>query len=187
MSAATVIGNHWRKIALTIWILLFPLYQLTNSFLLSLALCTITSAIILFVWFSTTDLSVEITLFLAKVFPEAVKPVWNPSEEPYNSAFAKTFRENYKVILDELLEYEKTGFLPQFDAVYPNGTIVNWDKKWKTVTLRCYGKDNKTAQFFPKTMKIVNSSSIWLSEVMFSYIEAYKFIPRHRGPYSGMR
>eukprot|EP01083_Nonionella_stella_P120841 362512_1 len=35
-------------------------------------------------------------------------------------------------------------------------------------------------------MAIVNKSSIWLTEVMFSYIEPYKFIPRHRGPYSGV-
>eukprot|EP01083_Nonionella_stella_P245367 852928_1 len=35
-------------------------------------------------------------------------------------------------------------------------------------------------------MEIVNKSSIWLTHIMFSCIEPYKFMPRHRGPYSGV-
>eukprot|EP01083_Nonionella_stella_P117086 348477_1 len=186
MAVAEEISEHWKKIAFAIWISFYPLWHLTSSLLLSLTLCTVLSLTVLFVWFSHTNLSVEITLFLAKVFPDAIKPVWDTTQEPYNSAFAKLFRANHEIIHQELLAYEKHGYLPQFDDVYPNGSIVNFDRKWHTVTLRCYGKDNNVAKYFPKTMDIVNKSSIWLTEVMFSYIEPYKFIPRHRGPYSGV-
>eukprot|EP01084_Bolivina_argentea_P165957 288232_1 len=183
---AKLIAENYGKILFTICLSFYPVWHLSSSLLLTIITLSVASILILFTWFNNTNLSVEITLFLAKVFPDAIKPVWDTKQEPYNSAFAALFRDNYKVIHSELLEYEKHGYLPQFDDVYPNGSIVNFDRKWHTVTLRCYGKDNKVAKFFPKTMEIVNKSSIWLTEVMFSYIEPYKFIPRHRGPYSGV-
>jgi len=72
------------------------------------------------------------------------------------------------------------------DDVYPNGGITNWDRKWPTVTLRCYGLDSQVSKYFPKTMQLVNSSPTWLSHVMYSILEPQKFIPRHRGPYRGV-
>eukprot|EP00483_Globobulimina_turgida_P000002 UN00002 len=185
MAVAEVLGTWWKSIACSIWILCIPIYYVTSSLMISILSCFILSCATLFIWFNNTNLSVEITLFLSKVFPPAIKPVWDTTKEPYNG-FAKLFRANYKIIHQELLEYEKHGYLPQFDDVYPNGSIVNWDRRWHTVTLRCYGSDNKVSKFFPKTMQIVNQSPIWLTEVMFSYIEAYKYIPRHRGPYAGV-
>jgi len=101
--------------------------------------------------------------------------------------FAKKFRENHKVIYEEYLEFErKYNYAPQMDDVFPNGSITNWDRKWPTVTLRCYGLDSKVAQFFPKTMALVNQSEYWLSLVMYSILEPHKYIPRHRGPYRGV-
>ncbi len=88
------------------------------------------------------------------------------------------------MIYQEYLDFERMygdKACPQMDDVYPNGSIPNWDKKWPTVNLRCYGLDSETSKFFPKTMAIVNKADVWLSHVMFSILEAGKFIPRHRG------
>ncbi|ETO27439.1 hypothetical protein RFI_09692 [Reticulomyxa filosa] len=122
--------------------------------------------------------AMEITVFLARFFPPSEKAVHDTAQ----FEFAKKFRENHEVIYQEYLDFEeKYNYAPQMDDVYPNGSITNWDKKWPTVTLRCYGLDSQISKFFPKTMALVNQSEYWLSHVMYSILDPNKFIPRHRG------
>ena len=134
-----------------------------------------------FLWFSSTNLSVEITVFLAKFFPPSKQPVWDCVTTP-ECQWSAAFRANWKVIYEEYLDFEaKYNYCPQMDDVYPNGSITNWDRKWPTVNLRCYGLDTQISKYFPKTMALVNASDTWLSHVMFSILRPNKFIPRHRG------
>ena len=153
------------------------------STLLSLALGSIGVLGGGFKWFSSTNLSVEITVFLAKFFPPTDNPVIDCTTTK-GCEWSKAFRDNWQVIYGEYLEFEKKyNYRPQMDDVYPNGSITNWDRKWPTVNLRCYGLDTEISKYFPKTMKLVNDSDTWLSHVMFSILKPNKFIPRHRGKF----
>jgi len=159
---------------------------LTISIMLAVALALVLFSVGAFQWFSSTNLSVEITVFLARFFPPAAHPVIDCRKTP-ECAWSKAFRDNWQVIYREYLEYEaKYNYCPEMDAVYPNGSITNWDRKWPTVNLRVYGLDTQIAQYFPKTMALVNASDTWLSHAMFSILQPTKFIPRHRGPYRGV-
>ena len=153
------------------------------SFSLSIFLSLIVILIGGFKWFSSTNLSVEITVFLAKFFPPSKKCVWD-CVKTKECGWSKAFRQNWKIIYQEYLDFEaKYNYCPEMDDVYPNGSITNWDRKWPTVNLRCYGLDTEISKYFPKTMKLVNESDTWLSHVMFSILRPNKFIPRHRGRY----
>jgi len=149
-----------------------------------LVVCALTCGLIGCIWwFITTNLSVEITVWLARFFPPAKQTVCNGREFKWT----KLFRDNHEAIYKEYLQFEKTiNHCPQMDDVFPNGAITNWDRKWPTVTLRCYGLDSHASKFFPHTMKIVNTADVYVSHVMFSILDANKFIPRHRGPYRGV-
>eukprot|EP00484_Ammonia_sp_Unknown_P028391 CAMPEP_0197029260 /NCGR_PEP_ID=MMETSP1384-20130603/8749_1 /TAXON_ID=29189 /ORGANISM="Ammonia sp." /LENGTH=419 /DNA_ID=CAMNT_0042458393 /DNA_START=71 /DNA_END=1330 /DNA_ORIENTATION=+ len=176
--------KHRIMVIAAVLLLCYVGYRL--SVLLSLLLATAISLIGLFKWFSTTNLSVEITVFLAKFFPPAAWPVIDCKATP-ECAWSKAFRENWKVIYQEYLDFEQEyNYCPEMDDVYPNGSITNWDRKWPTVNLRCYGLDTQISKYFPKTMKLVNESDTWLSHVMFSILKPNKYIPRHRGPYRGV-
>jgi beta-hydroxylase len=156
------------------------------SILLAILLFIILFVVLIVRWFSNTDMSVEITVFLAKFFPPSKQNLWNTKTTP-ELAWSAVFRANYKIILGELVEFiDKYNYCPEMDDVYPNGSITNWDRKWPTVTLRCYGFDTQMCEYFPKTLKLVNDAPVWLSHVMFSILKPYKFIPRHRGPYRGV-
>ena len=74
------------------------------SWLIYFSFTLIITLIIGFQWFSNTNLSVEITVWLAKFFPASKLPVHDTS----NIEWTKLFRNNYDVILQEYLGQAKT-------------------------------------------------------------------------------
>lgn len=157
------------------WVILFDFIWQQFIFL-----STFLTIVVFGVWFSQTNLSVEITVFLAKFFPPSSQAVWDTHEFEWT----KRFRDNYEDIYNEYLNFEKNyNYCPQMDDAYPNGSITNWDRKWPTVTLRAYNLDCQVAKYFPKTMALLDdpSNEYLLSHCMFSIIQPDKFIPRHRG------
>merc|ERR1712228_959085 len=62
-------------------IIIMSIIILSIGYYINLILCLLITAILsiltLFIWFSATDLSVEITVFLAKFFPPSSQCVWN--------------------------------------------------------------------------------------------------------------
>eukprot|EP01083_Nonionella_stella_P086597 240697_1 len=182
--------KDWEPKYKTLVIIISIITLLSIGYFVSLLLSILVSTLCLlyggFMWVSSTNLSVEITVFLGKFFAPSSKCVWNCAETP-ECRWSEAFRNNYKTIHGEYLNFEaKYNYCPQMDEVYPNGSITNWDKKWPTVNLRVYGLDTEIAKYFPKTMELVNGSDMWLSHVMFSILKPNKFIPRHRGPYRGV-
>ena len=176
-------GSKINKVASHLIVLLILIlcivYRLSHSILLSIIITMISFILLTLYWLLTTDLSVEFTVWLARFLPASKQAKWDTIHHP-SFKWTKIFRDNYQVILQEFLDFEqKYNYKPQFDDVFPIGAITNWDKKWPTVTLRCYNLDSKVSKLFPKTMNIVNNSSAMISHVMYSVLEPHKFIPRH--------
>ena len=102
--------------------------------------------------------------------------------------WAKILRENYIVIRDEYLNYVNNVRQPkrhrEVDRMqrYYDTSSVPWD----VVMLRLFYRYAEDAIHFPKTFKLIDDHLPTCSVVMFSILHPRKYIPKHRGPFSGV-
>ena len=101
--------------------------------------------------------------------------------------WAKILRQNYIVIRDEYLNYVTNIRKPkrhrEIDKVqrFYDSSSVPWD----VVMLRLFYREANDVIHFPKTFELINKHLPTCSVVMFSILHPKKYIPKHRGPYSG--
>lgn len=105
--------------------------------------------------------------------------VLNPQDFPWT----KNFRENYRLILSEYLNYGDKN-IPKHASI--NDHVSSCDKtgSWRTLYLRAFGKDTNVAQKFPQTMKLINSCPCTLA--FFSVLEPGAKLEPHYGVYKGV-
>ena len=101
--------------------------------------------------------------------------------------WCKTLRDNYTVIRDEFLEYQSKNKLKRFRDIDPNqiGTDIS-DIPWDVTILRVYNKDTPLITHFPKTLELLSNVPD-CSIAMFSVLHPGKKLPKHYGPYNGVK
>lgn len=106
--------------------------------------------------------------------------VLNPNDFPWSI----NFRNSWKIIRDEYLKYTATNIIPYHNNINPIVARCDNNRGWKTLYLRAFGKNTKIANFFPKTMEIINKSPCTLA--FFSVLEPGAKLASHIGIYKGV-
>jgi len=116
-----------------------------------------------------------------QIFPPSELAMW-----PTTFPWCEDFRKEWKTILQEYMDYQKTHNIMDVVKVYPNFDSLNLEKTWFTVNLRVYNQDTDAAALFPKTMAIINKYPRTFTHAMMSVLDPQSTIRPHRGPYRGI-
>ena len=143
--------------------------------------CVIVICFFLSLYFFIKHSDIKTIHMINKLFDSCNQPaVFNPSDFEWTH----DFRANWKIILEEFRNYQLQYNIPYHNEI--NSEISSCDKNtaWKTLYLRAFNRDTKVAQFFPKTMKLINNSPCTLA--YFSILKPRAKLDRHIGIYKGV-
>lgn len=101
---------------------------------------------------------------------------------PKEFTWTQDFRNNWKKIRDEFIQYSNTYNIPHCKSISPKHALYN--KDWKTVFLRSFGVDLNIINLFPETMRLINSCPC--TTAFFSVLEPGARLPPHEGMYKGV-
>lgn len=110
------------------------------------------------------------------------KPIFDPGD----FVWTKNFRDNWEDIYLEYKNFNKDNSIPTHHDIQPLtcDNLLVGKESWKTLFLKVYTKDVKNSEYFPKTMKYINSCDC--STAFFSILEPYSIIKPHTGLYKGV-
>lgn len=106
--------------------------------------------------------------------------VFNPTDYEWTS----DFRENWKTILGEYLNYTTKYTVPTHTKINKYTGSCDVKNKWRTLFLRAYNTDTSLSKSFPKTMELINRCPCTLA--FFSVLEPGAKLSPHVGIYKGV-
>lgn len=113
-------------------------------------------------------------------YPRLISKPWHNTNDHF---FAKTLEAGYSIIRSELLANLNRDQISMSDDI-TNKAAVFEENMWKILYLKHPNADNYTkyANFFPKTLKILNDCNVSFIEVKFSSLQPGTHIKPHTGP-----
>lgn len=125
--------------------------------------------------YSTADI---INLFFDKYCNDY--PIFDPKQ----FSWSQNFRNNWKKIREEFLNYSQHYVIPKHHQINKMVASCDNDSKWKTLYLRIFNKNTDISNFFPLTMKLIESCPCTLAQ--FSVLEPHSKLKSHVGIYKGV-
>jgi len=104
--------------------------------------------------------------------------------EPKDFEWTSSFRDEWKTIRDEYLQFEVHNELRLFKSINADVSSIDIANGWKVVLLRVYGVNTHLATRFPKTMQLIERCPCTLA--FFSVFEPNTKLTQHRGLYKGV-
>jgi len=98
--------------------------------------------------------------------------------------WTKNFRDNWKLILQEYLEYSSKYSIPNYTKINETTSSCDVNNRWKTLFLRIFNSDTNITHLFPQTMHLIKTCPCTLA--FFSVFEPGTKLVRHRGVYKGV-
>jgi aspartyl/asparaginyl beta-hydroxylase (cupin superfamily) len=98
--------------------------------------------------------------------------------------WTKNFRDNWKLILQEYLEYSNKYSIPNYTKINEITSSCDVNNRWKTLFLRIFNADTNITHLFPQTMQLIKICPCTLA--FFSVFEPGTKLTRHRGVYKGV-
>lgn len=98
--------------------------------------------------------------------------------------WTKSFRDNWKTIQSEYLEYTNKYIIPHYKDINATTASCDVNNGWKSLFLRAFGVDTNITKLFPKTMELINSCPCTLA--FFSVFEPEVKLKPHIGVYKGV-
>ena len=139
---------------------------------------------------------------IADVFVRGDKSIYNPNDLFRFGLYADMVKDPTKAVFPEILptelspahdiflqEYEEFNekySFPLFMELNEGAREVDPLAQWKVIYLRLYQVDTCVAKFFPRTIKLIEESSLNVPTIMFSRMAPHQHIPNHIGASKGV-
>ena len=122
-------------------------------------------------------------LFRYGLYYDMVK---DPNKAVFPELLPTDLQPSHAVFLEEYEDFRTKNSLPYFQDLDDRAVKTDPQLKWKVLYLQLYGQKTCVAKYFPRTMKIIENSSLYVQTVMFSRIDAGHSIKNHIGPNKGV-
>ena len=100
----------------------------------------------------------------------------------HDKVWTQRFRDNYKWIKDEFLDYSEENYIPEYSDIDSKASLKT--DGWKSIFLKVFGNKTIASVKFPITMALINS--VECTTAYFSILEPKTKIKPHNGVYKGV-